>query len=378
VPEPAECLPLELPWYPCYLSALIGGRVRTGIRLYAGNPDMSVKNVAVLGGGSFGTVIANIIANSGHKTLLWMRDAEQVASLNKLHENVNYLPGYKMHKDVVATDNLEAAVKDVDLIFVAVPSSSFREVVRQMTPLIHDSVTLVSLTKGIEPKTFALMSQILAEETGNKHIAVLSGPNLAKEIAVNSPTGTVVASKDPDVVTAVQDVLRSESFRVYSNSDMLGVELGGSLKNIYAIIAGLAEAVGMGHNTNAMLVTRSLTEMARFGVELGADPMTFLGLSGVGDLIVTCSSPLSRNFRVGKALGEGKDIDVVISEMDQVAEGVNTLKQVKDKADELGVKMPLVSGLYEIVYNNQTVDHIISSLMLEEQGLDVEFATARP
>ncbi len=339
---------------------------------------MSVKNVAVLGGGSFGTVIANIIANSGHKTLLWMRDAEQVASLNKLHENVNYLPGYKMHKDVVATDNLEAAVKDVDLIFVAVPSSSFREVVRQMTPLIHDSVTLVSLTKGIEPKTFALMSQILAEETNNKHIAVLSGPNLAKEIAVNSPTGAVVASKDPDVVTAVQDVLRSESFRVYSNSDMLGVELGGSLKNIYAIIAGLAESVGMGHNTNAMLVTRSLTEMARFGVELGADPMTFLGLSGVGDLIVTCSSPLSRNFRVGKALGEGKDIDAVISEMDQVAEGVNTLKQVKDKADELGVKMPLVSGLYEIVYNNQTVDHIISSLMLEEQGLDVEFATARP
>ncbi len=338
---------------------------------------MSVKNVAVLGGGSFGTVIANIIAHNGHKTLLWMRDAEQVASLNKRHENVNYLPGYKLHKDVVATDDLEAAVKDVDLIFVAVPSSSFREVVRQMKPLIHENVILVSLTKGIEAKTFALMSQILTEETNNRHIAVLSGPNLAKEIAVSSPTGAVVASKDPAVVTAVQDVLRSDSFRVYSNSDMLGVELGGSLKNIYAIIAGLAEALGMGHNTNAMLVTRSLTEMARFGVELGADPMTFLGLSGVGDLIVTCSSPLSRNFRVGKALGEGKDIDLVISEMDQVAEGVNTLKQVKNKADELGVKMPLVNGLYEILYNNQTVDHIISSLMLEEQGLDVEFAAAR-
>lgn len=339
---------------------------------------MSVKNVAVLGGGSFGTVIANIIANNGHKTLLWMRDAEQVSSLNKLHENVNYLPGYKLHEDVVATDDLEAAVKDVDLIFVAVPSSSFREVVRQMKPLIHEDAILVSLTKGIEAKTFALMSQILSEETSNSHIAVLSGPNLAKEITINSPTGAVVASKDPAVVTAVQHVLRSDSFRVYSNSDMLGVELGGSLKNIYAIIAGLTEAVGMGHNTNAMLVTRSLTEMARFGVALGADPMTFLGLSGVGDLIVTCSSPLSRNFRVGKALGEGKDLDLVVSEMDQVAEGVNTLKQVKDKADELGVKMPLVNGLYEIVYNNQTVDHIIRSLMLEEQGLDVEYAADRP
>ncbi|MEK9648484.1 MAG: NAD(P)H-dependent glycerol-3-phosphate dehydrogenase, partial [Gammaproteobacteria bacterium] len=223
--------------------------------------------------------------------------------------------------------------------------------------------------------TFALMSQILAEETSNALIAVLSGPNLAKEISGGSPTGAVVASKDEHVVTEVQEVLRSDSFRVYSNSDMLGVELGGSLKNIYAIIAGLAEAVGMGNNTNAMLVTRSLTEMARFGVKLGADPMTFLGLSGVGDLIVTCSSPLSRNFRVGKALGEGKDIDAVIAEMDQVAEGVNTLKQVKEKADELGVHMPLVNGLYEIVYNNETVDHIIKSLMLEERGLDVEYAT---
>jgi len=339
---------------------------------------MSVKNVAVLGGGSFGTVIANIIAYNGHTTLLWMRDAEQVASLNKLHENVNYLPGYKLHEDVVATDDLEAAVKDVDLIFVAVPSSSFREVVRQMQPLIQKDVILVSLTKGIEAETFALMSQILAEETRNNHIAVLSGPNLAKEITASSPTGAVVASNDPAVVNEVQNVLRSDSFRVYSNSDMLGVELGGSLKNIYAIIAGLAEAMGMGHNTNAMLVTRSLTEMARFGVAFGADPMTFLGLSGVGDLIATCSSPLSRNFRIGKALGEGKDMNLVISEMDQVAEGMNTLKQVKDKADSLGIKMPLVNGLYEIVYNNQTVDHIINSLMLKEQGLDVEYAAARP
>ena len=339
---------------------------------------MSVKNVAVLGGGSFGTVIANIIAHNGHKTLLWMRDIEQVNSLNKLHENVTYLPGYKVHEDVVATSDLEEAVKGVDLIFVAVPSSSFREVVRQMKPLVNEDVILVSLTKGIEARTFALMSQILEEETNNPRIAVLSGPNLAKEITASSPTGAVVASADPAVVNEVQNVLRSDSFRVYANSDMLGVELGGSLKNIYAIIAGLAEAVGMGHNTNAMLVTRSLTEMARFGVAFGADPMTFLGLSGVGDLIATCSSPLSRNFRIGKALGEGKDIDLVISEMDQVAEGVNTLKQVKDKADALGVQMPLVNGLYEIVYNNQTVDHIIRSLMLEEKGLDVEFAADRP
>ena len=338
---------------------------------------MSVKNVAVLGGGSFGTVIANIIANNNHTTLLWMRDSEQVKMLNEKHENTVYLPGYKLHRDVVATDDLEAAVRDVDLIFVAVPSGSFRQVVQQMKPLIHPDTILVSSTKGIEAPNFKLMSQILEEEIPAARIAVMSGPNLAKEIAANSPTGTVVASHEADTVAEVQHVLKSDSFRVYANGDMLGVELGGSLKNIYAIIAGLADAVGMGNNSNAMLVTRSLTEMARFGVELGADPMTFLGLSGVGDLIATCSTPLSRNFRIGKALGEGRDIESVISEMDQVAEGVNTLKQVKEKADQLGVHMPLVNGLYEIMYNNQTVDHIIKSIMLETQGLDVEFAARK-
>jgi glycerol-3-phosphate dehydrogenase (NAD(P)+) len=206
---------------------------------------------------------------------------------------------------------------------------------------------------------------------------VLSGPNLAREIAQRTPTGTVVASGDDEVRQLVQEVLHSETFRVYANDDMLGVELGGSLKNIYAIIAGLADAMGMGQNTISMLITRSLTEMARFGVRVGAEPMTFLGLSGVGDLIVTCSSPLSRNFRVGKALGEGKDIDLIINELGQVAEGVNTVKQVKQKADELGVPMPLCSSLYEIIYNKAGIGHIIASLMLEETGLDVEFEVGR-
>jgi glycerol-3-phosphate dehydrogenase (NAD(P)+) len=264
-------------------------------------------------------------------------------------------------------------VENVDMIFVAVPTGSFRTVVRQLRPFLRPGVILVSATKGIEAVTFKLMSQILAEEVPNARIAVLSGPNLAKEIANRSPTGTVIASEDAEVRKLVQDTLRSETFRVYANNDMLGVEFGGSLKNIYAIIAGLADAIGMGQNTIAMLITRSLTEMARFGVALGADPMTFLGLSGVGDLIVTCSSPLSRNFRVGKALAEGKDIDHIINELGQVAEGINTLKQVKEKADELGINMPLASSLYEIIYNKAGINHIIASLMLEETELDVEF-----
>ena len=338
---------------------------------------MSVKNVAVIGGGSFGTVMANIIAQNGHLTRLWMRDSEQVDSLNTTRQNAIYLPGFKMHEQVSATSDLKLAVEDVDMIFVAVPSASFRSVVQQMKPYLHPHIILITATKGIEPGTFKLMSQILAEEVDDGRIAVLSGPNLAREIAENSPTGTVIASHDPEVRREVQEALRSDTFRVYANDDMLGVELGGSLKNIYAILAGLADAIGMGQNTISMLITRSLTEMARFGVCLGADPMTFLGLSGVGDLIVTCSSPLSRNFRVGKALGEGKDLDMIINELGQVAEGVNTVRLVKEKADELGVHMPLCSSLYEIIYNKAGIDYIINSLMLSETELDVEFEVGR-
>lgn len=338
---------------------------------------MSVKNVAVLGGGSFGTVIGNIIALNGHRVMLWMRDAVRVEELNNTHENSAYLPGYQLNSQLVATDCLETAIKDADLIFVAVPSNSVREVVRQVKPLVDQGVILVSATKGIEAFTFKLMSQILTDEIPEARIGAISGPNLAKEIAGGSPTGTVIASKNNDVLNEVQGVLHSENFRVYSNTDPLGVELGGSLKNIYAIIAGLAGSIGMGDNSNAMLVTRSLAEMARFGGKLGADPMTFLGLSGVGDLIATCSSPLSRNYRVGKALGEGKSIDTIIDELGQVAEGLNTLKQVNKKADEIGVDMPLARGLYEIIYNNESIDHIIKSLMLEEQSLDVEFEAGK-
>lgn len=338
---------------------------------------MPVRKVAILGGGSFGTVIANIIAQNGFRAMLWMRDNEQAQTLNLTRENSVYLQGYTIDEKVEALDNLEKAVSDAEIIFVAVPAVSFRSVVSQMRPFAPENAILVSLTKGIEPVTFDLMSEILAEECPGHDIAVLSGPNLAREIASGSPTGTVIASANPDTRSKLQKVLRSRKFRVYANEDMRGVELGGSLKNIYAIIAGLADALGMGHNTNSMLVTRSLTEMARFGVRLGAEPMTFLGLSGVGDLIVTCSSPMSRNFRVGKALGEGKSVETIINELGQVAEGVNTLKQVKEKADALGVDMPLASGLYEIIYNNESVDHIIESLMLEENDLDVEFEVGR-
>jgi len=333
--------------------------------------------ISVIGGGSFGTVIANIIALNGHDVRFWMRSKEMVSEVNTAHENSQYLPGYKLNERVVATENMVTAVSSSEIIFVAVPSSSFRDVVKNVVQHSLDEAIFVSATKGIEVDSFVLMSQILIEEAPKAVVGVLSGPNLAKEIASKNLTGTVIASNHEEVRERVKEILKSEFFRVYTNDDMFGVELGGSLKNIYAIIAGIAHALGMGYNTNSMLVTRSLTEMARFGSELGADPMTFLGLSGVGDLIVTCSTPLSRNYRLGLALGQGKSIEEAAEEVGQVAEGVNTLKQVKEKAEELEVYMPLATGLYNIIYERESMTNIISSLMLGEQALDVEFAANR-
>ena len=333
--------------------------------------------ISVIGGGSFGTVIANIIALNGHDVRFWMRSEEMVSEVNTAHENSQYLPGYKLNERVVATENMVTAVGSSEIIFVAVPSSSFRDVVKNVVRHSLEEAIFVSATKGIEVDSFVLMSQILIEEAPKAVVGVLSGPNLAKEIASKNLTGTVIASNHEEVRERVKEVLKSEFFRVYTNDDMFGVELGGSLKNIYAIIAGIAHALGMGYNTNSMLVTRSLTEMARFGSELGADPMTFLGLSGVGDLIVTCSTPLSRNYRLGLALGQGKSIEEAAEEVGQVAEGVNTLKQVKEKAEELGVYMPLATGLFKIIYERESMTNIISSLMLGEQALDVEFAANR-
>jgi glycerol-3-phosphate dehydrogenase (NAD(P)+) len=334
---------------------------------------MSTSKISVIGGGSFGTVIANISAENGYDVSFWMRNKSQAEQLNLTRENSQYLPDYLLNERIVATSDMAAAVKDSGLIFVAVPSSSFRQVVRGMVPYIPEDAILVSTTKGIESGSFDMMTRILNQEAPKAKVGVLSGPNLAMEIAKKDLTGTVIASPDEEVRKLVKNALKSKYFRVYANNDMFGVELGGSLKNIYAIIAGIAAALGMGHNTNSMLVTRALTEMARFGKELGADPMTFLGLAGVGDLIVTCSTPLSRNYRIGFALGKGTPLEEAVAELGQVAEGVNTVKLVQEKAEELGVYMPLASGLYRIVYENDSLENIISSLMLSELPLDVEF-----
>lgn len=333
--------------------------------------------VAVIGGGSFGTVIANIAAANGHAVALWMRNEDVARTVNSDHVNTAYLPDYPLHHGLRATTDLADAVANVDVLFMAVPSGSCREVARAVARRLDAGAVVISMTKGIEAGSFKLMSQVLGEEFPQHSLGVLSGPNLAREIADGQLTGTVVASDDDALVSMVQDLLHSGNFRVYASHDMYGVELGGALKNVYAIMAGLGAALGVGENTMGMLLTRSLAEMSRFAVDMGANPLTFLGLAGVGDLIVTCSSPLSRNYRVGFELGQGRALDDIVAELGQVAEGVNTLGSLKQAADARSVYMPLMSGLYSILYERQDVASVIGSMMMAEQTNDVEFAVRK-
>jgi len=309
--------------------------------------------IAVLGGGSFGTAIANLLAQNGHRVLHWMRDPVQAEAIRTHRENPRYLKGVKVLDGVEPTTDLPAALQACELAFVALPSSALRQVLQPVSGLLAGK-QLVSTTKGIEAQTFKLMSEIIEEVAPQARIGVLSGPNLAKEIAAHTLTATVVASEDEALCRTVQEVLHGRTFRVYASADRFGVELGGALKNVYAIIAGMAAALGMGENTKSMLITRALAEMTRFAVHLGANPMTFLGLAGVGDLIVTCSSPKSRNYQVGFALGEGLSLQEAVERLGEVAEGVNTIKVLKAKAEELQVYMPLVAGLHAILFEGRT------------------------
>lgn len=252
--------------------------------------------IAVLGGGSFGTAIANLLAENGHSVRLWMRDAEQAEIMRTQRQNPRYLKGVTLLAQIEPVTDLGQTLNDCELIFVALPSGALRQALSPFADLLVGKM-LVSTTKGIEAQGFLLMSQILEEIAPQARIGVISGPNLAREVAEHALTATVVASHDETLCRRVQEVLHGRTFRVYASADRFGVELGGALKNVYAIMAGMAAALGMGENTRSMLITRALAEMTRFAVKLGANPMTFLGLAGVGDLIVTCTSQRAATFR---------------------------------------------------------------------------------
>lgn len=339
---------------------------------------MPQLKVAVLGGGSFGTVIANLAAGNGHATTLWLRDPQQLAEMRVSHENSRYLPGFQLCPELQFSDDLLATVAGADLIFVSIPSKAFRSVLQAAKSAFRADQMLVSTTKGIEKDSFALMSEILREESGLSRIGVISGPNLAKEIMSKQLAGTVIASLDEDLRDTVNLALGSTFFRVFSNTDIYGVELSGALKNIYAVASGIAAAHKLGENARAMLMTRALAEMSRFAVHLGANPLTFLGLAGVGDLLATCSSSLSRNFQVGLAIGQGQTLADVVEDLEQTAEGINTILMVKHKADELGIRMPLVSGLYDIIFAGRGLYEVVQAMMMASQSSDVEFVLPKP
>ena len=330
------------------------------------------KEIAVLGGGSWGTVLANLAAINGNKVTLWMRDEANVESINTNSFNKKYLPDYLLDRRLIATSNIED-IESSSLVLFCVPSSSFREVLLKSIKYVNPEALLISATKGIEEKGFLLMSQILENEIKSHDIGVISGPNLALEISQNQLTGTVIASKSKKLTEECIKIFASDSFRIYTNSDPYGVELGGALKNIYAIACGIADGLQSGENTVGMIMTRGLAEMSRFAVNQGADPMTFLGLSGVGDLITTCASPLSRNHAFGKLIGKGYQVDEAQKEIGQTTEGLKTLKVVWNKSKEEGVDMPIVNSLYKIIYENEPLEGSIKKVLGTDQPKDVEF-----
>ena len=331
--------------------------------------------LAFLGGGSFGTAMANLAARNGCDTTLWVRNKRTVKAMAKTQTNKKYLPGYKLDDRLKYSHDLESAVKDKDIVFIAVPGLAFRETLKNIAPFISGQ-SIVSLTKGMEKDTFAMMSDIIKDVLPEVNFGVMSGPNLAIEIMKNMPSATVIASKSEPLRHAVQAALHSAFFRVFASDDIRGVELGGALKNIYAIAMGMAAAYDVGENTKAMILTRALAEMSRFGVEEGANPLTFLGLSGVGDLYATCSSELSRNYRIGNMLGRGMSIDAAVKKLGQTAEGVNTIQQVHEKATREGIYMPITHALYAVIYEDKAALGVALHLMEAGFRSDVEFVMA--
>ena len=330
------------------------------------------KKVAVLGGGSFGTVLANLAASNDYKVSLWVRDAEQALRINSEGANTSYHPELKLSDNIQATEDLNEVMRDASIIFIATPSIIFEQIMNRISELIDNKAYVISCTKGILESPFRSMTDVIQNKIKND-VGVLSGPNLAKEIAQNKIAGTVIASNNEDLIKLVKDTLSSKTFKIFSSNDIQGVELGGALKNIYAIICGLADSLEVGENALGLILTRSMAEMSRFAVAKGANPVTFLGLSGMGDLVATCTSTLSRNYQLGHNLGIGMDLDDAKDNVGQVAEGIRTLEVIRNESISLDLKMPLIESLYNIIYKKSSPDSLINDLINNPHEVDVEF-----
>jgi glycerol-3-phosphate dehydrogenase (NAD(P)+) len=319
--------------------------------------------VAVVGAGSWGTGLAAHLARSGHGVRLWSRDPGQADEIRDRGRNSRYLPGIALPA-LEATSDLAEAARSAEVAIVAVPSEFFRGTLRELRPHLGAGTTLVSATKGLELGTLRRMSEVAAEESSGHPIAVLSGPSFALEVAQGQPTTVVVAARALAVAEAVQRAVSSRSFRAYSSDDVVGVELGGALKNVIAIAAGIVDGLGYGHNTVAALITRGLAEMSRLAVALGARPDTLSGLAGLGDLVLTCTGGLSRNRRLGHALGTGHSVGEALAELHMVAEGVRTTQAACALAERAGVEMPIAQQMRAVLYGGKAPREGVDELML--------------
>jgi glycerol-3-phosphate dehydrogenase (NAD(P)+) len=331
--------------------------------------------IGVVGAGSWGTAIADLLARKGYPIDLWVFEKEVKAQILEDGENKVFLPGVSLSPNIVPSNDLAEVVSRKDLLVIVVPSHVIRETTQRIAGSVSKDAIIVAASKGIENKTFLTVTGIFKETLAHipeDHFAVLSGPSFAKEVARQSPTVVTVASKNLELATLVQHVFVTPYFRVYTNDDVTGVELGGSVKNVIAVAAGIVDGLGLGLNSRAALITRGQTEIRRLGLALGADPRTFTGLAGIGDLILTCTGNLSRNYTVGKKIGRGMKLGEVLAEMHMVAEGVKTAKSVYNLCRSIGVEMPICQEVYRILYDDLSPKKAVYRLMTRDlrQELD--------
>lgn len=331
-----------------------------------------MTKIGILGGGSWGTALAILLANKNNEVHIWVRNKEQLRQMKELRENKKYLPGISIPDEIEITDDISKVIYGKKLIVLSTATHGIREVLESSRSEFNNNQVMVNVAKGIENNTLLRISEIVGEILPNNPYAVLSGPSHAEEVARNIPTTVVSASKEKAVAEYVQDIFMSPYFRVYTNPDIIGVELGGSLKNVIALGAGISDGLGYGDNTKAALMTRGIIEISRLGVKLGANSKTFSGLSGVGDLIVTCTSMHSRNRRAGILIGQGQTLDEATKSVGMVVEGIKTTRSAYELAEKNNVIMPITNELYNVLYKGEDVRESVYNLMLRDKKPELE------
>lgn len=330
-----------------------------------------METISIVGAGSWGTALSILLGKKGYNIKLWDRNKDHLADIEKSRENIRYLPGVLVPGNVMMCPDLAECVLGTDIIVIGVPSHAVRDMCRALQKHININQKLVSITKGIENGSYFRMSEVMEAELPGSDICVLSGPSHAEEVSRDIPTAIVASSRKREVAEYIQDIFITPKFRVYTNPDIVGVELGGAIKNIIALAAGVSDGLGFGDNTKALLMTRGITEMARLGVAMGADTFTFAGLSGIGDLIVTCTSMHSRNRRAGILIGQGKSVDEALGEIRMVVEGVKTTSAAYELAKKYNIEMPITEKLYDILFNNKEPKYAVSELMMREKTIEM-------